>query len=202
MANDLIRGTNGLHVDAAATFTPTELRLDKSYTYDSWSDIGRALAKLGNSNNWWLGDWLNAGEMTFGEMYAQAASDTGLKEEYLRQLKFVASRIPAKMRNPKLKWSHHRIIAQVPNLSEAERIEWVTEAAESYWSVEELRDELKAKYYAKEEKPIEEIDKPISIPEEIEDAIMELGELIESKSRTAMGILGDLLKWVKQKQSS
>lgn len=97
-------------------------------TYDQWSGIGSTFQQISRSINWWLGDWLNAGEMRWGEMAMQAVEETGRGVDSLKKCKAVATRFPPENRVEALSWSHHRAICY---LEQNERDEWLG-AALSY----------------------------------------------------------------------
>jgi hypothetical protein len=90
----------------------TNIHLD---SYDEWAAIGPALGRASRSLAWAIGDWLNYGEWRWGEMYAQAADDTGLSVGRLRNLKWLASQVPYENRIPGLSLSHHEAVAPLPS---------------------------------------------------------------------------------------
>jgi hypothetical protein len=91
--------------------TATSLTLPADLPYEQWRDAGLMYARLGKAVQWWLGDWLCYGENRFGELYAQAASETGYSEESLRGFQWVSSRVPPSVRRLTLSWSHHQVAA-------------------------------------------------------------------------------------------
>lgn len=76
-------------------------------TYDEWCGVGRTLQQIHKSINFWLGDWLNAGERRFGEMAVQAVEETGRGIESLLKCKAVSARYAPHERFENLSWSHH-----------------------------------------------------------------------------------------------
>ena len=55
----------------------TGLKLDENLSFDEWQGIGAQLQLMHGSVGFWIGDWLNFGEVHYGETYAQAIEDTG-----------------------------------------------------------------------------------------------------------------------------
>ncbi len=95
--------------------TETGLVIPLGLPYEDWARMGHALARMEKAVQWWVGDWLLYGEHTFGEKFAQAASETGLSEESLKQCQWVASRFTrVNSRRPELTFSHHRAVAALP----------------------------------------------------------------------------------------
>jgi len=89
----------------------TGLVFDESLTYDEWELIGKQLQNIHKSIAWFIGDWLNFGEIKWGEMYAQAIEETGLDYDTLVIYKFVANRIQLPRRRGNLSFSIHREVA-------------------------------------------------------------------------------------------
>jgi hypothetical protein len=118
--------------------TPVSLLLPEGLEYNQWRDTLLMYAKVGKAMQFWLGDALQYGEDRFGELYAQAASETGYSEESLRGFQWVASRIPASVRRLTLSWSHHQVAAG----SEDPKT-WLDTAEASGWTVKELRHAIK-----------------------------------------------------------
>ena len=95
-------------------------------------------AKLGKASQFWIGDALQYGENRFGELYAQAASETGYSSESLRGMQWVASRIPASVRRLTLSWSHHQVAAGSEDPGS-----WLAIAERQEWTVKDLRHAIK-----------------------------------------------------------
>jgi phage N-6-adenine-methyltransferase len=108
--------------------------------FDEWVRVGNTLQQVGNSINWWVGDWLNYGEAKWGEMYAQAIEITGWEYQRLANAKSVAASISFSSREEKLSWTHHREVAKLP--SEQQRF-WLTKANEESLSSSALRDAIR-----------------------------------------------------------
>ena len=95
---------------------------------------------MGRCSQWWIGDWVRYGTARWGEKYAEAARVTGYDTASLRNMAWVASRFDLSLRNDKLTWSHHVLLA--PFDLEAQR-EWLRRASEERLSVADLRLELR-----------------------------------------------------------
>jgi hypothetical protein len=118
--------------------TPVSLALPVGLTYSEWRDTILAYARLGKAVQFWIGDALCYGEDHFGELYAQAASETGYSSESLRGFQWVSSRIPPGVRRLTLSWSHHQVAAG----SEDPKT-WLDTAEANQWSVKDLRHAIR-----------------------------------------------------------
>jgi hypothetical protein len=118
--------------------TSVSLALPVGLTYDQWRDTLLAYARLGKAVQFWLGDALVYGENSFGEQYAQAASETGYSEESLRGFQWVSSRVPPSVRRLTLSWSHHQVAAGSDDPKA-----WLDTAEAERWTVKELRHAIK-----------------------------------------------------------
>lgn len=111
-------------------------------TYEEWANQGAAFQAMSKLLPWAIGDWLNAGEFAFGEMYTQAIEWTGSDRETLEQYKWVTSRFPPERRWPLssgLSYSHHRHVAKLPP-DEADA--WLEAAYKGAWSTRELHQQM------------------------------------------------------------
>ena len=106
-----------------------------------WLSAGRRLGAIGRCSQWWIGDWIRYGTSRWGEKYAEAARVTGYDVASLRNMAWVASRFDVSLRNDKLTWSHHVLLA--PLDAGAQR-EWLERASRERLSVADLRLELRA----------------------------------------------------------
>ena len=67
---------------------------------------------MGGSIHWWIGDWLNYGEIRYGELCAQGIENTPRYEfGTLANDKWVASHIAASRRRELVPWGHHACVA-------------------------------------------------------------------------------------------
>jgi len=109
--------------------------------HSDWLATGRRLGAIGRCSQWWIGDWVRYGTSRWGEKYAEAARVTGYDVASLRNMAWVASRFDLSLRNDKLTWSHHVLVAP---LEPDEQREWLRRASEERLSVADLRLELRA----------------------------------------------------------
>lgn len=109
--------------------------------HTDWLATGRRLGAIGRCSQWWIGDWVRYGTARWGEKYAEAARVTGYDIASLRNMAWVASRFDLSLRNDKLTWSHHVLLAP---LEADEQRAWLRRASEERLSVADLRLELRA----------------------------------------------------------
>jgi hypothetical protein len=106
-------------------------------SYEHWEHLMQVLVKMEDAFQWALGDALNYGEGRYGEKYTQAMELTGHKYQSLANYSWVARNVPIGVRNPKLSWTHHRVVCK---LSHDEQKRLLSEAFEKQWSVDVLAD--------------------------------------------------------------
>jgi len=115
-----------------AEFTAVGLVLEKNLSFEEWAAVGKTFTM----NQWWVGDWLNYGEKTYGETYRAVAITTGYDEGSLSNLASVSRRIELPRRRGNLSWSHHAEVAGLPIEEQDRLLDWAqTEKA----SVKDLR---------------------------------------------------------------
>lgn len=104
---------------------------------EQWRKRGESLAKAKNGNQWAIGDWILAGEKTFGkkEAYNKAELATGMTRATLQQFKYTAECFPISTRVKNLFFGHHRLVAKEKTKSK--------EGVESGYSREERKRFLK-----------------------------------------------------------
>jgi hypothetical protein len=120
------------------------LQFDDLVTYEEWAAIGLKLALLGDWLPWAVGDWLKHGEWAYGEKYAQAASETGLKEGRLQQYQWVSEHVQSCTRAQfsGLHWTHFR---QVAHLDTEKQQEWLQKAQDEKLTTSELHRAIQTK---------------------------------------------------------
>lgn len=84
------------------------LGIPATCTFDEWQEIGGQLQKIEKAVPWWIGDWLNYGERSYGEKYAQALDATKQSYGALRNAKWVASEYEKSRRRDNLSFAHHQ----------------------------------------------------------------------------------------------
>lgn len=126
---------DALAISSVAWQPTTELNAQE------WAALGHRLGMIGRASQWWIGDWIHYGTARWGEKYASAARITGYDVASLRNMAWVAARFDPSLRNDKLTWSHHALLAP---LNRQEKEYWLNLAVENRLSVSDLRLELRA----------------------------------------------------------
>lgn len=103
--------------------------------------LGRQLGAISRASQWWIGDWIRYGNHRWGERYAKAARLTGYDVTSLRNMAWVSSQFDTSLRKDNLTWSHHALLAALPD---EEKAHWLQEASTRRLSVADLRLELRA----------------------------------------------------------
>lgn len=106
--------------------TATGLRLPRGKVpYQKWEEYGQALRWIQRSLRWAIGDWLNYGKRTYGQMYSQAIE---IFPEYsqssLEKCAYVSDAYPYDTRRSAVGWTLHAEVAKLPP---AEREQWLDE---------------------------------------------------------------------------
>ncbi len=110
-------------------------------TFEQWDDLGMVLCEARDWTAWLIGDWLAYGYERWKkeDKYAQARALTNRSYGGLRNLGWVARKVPRHRRREGLAWSHHRLVAK---LEEAEQEVWLDRAEGEGWSVDLLESAL------------------------------------------------------------
>jgi hypothetical protein len=108
-------------------------------TIEEWLADGATLQTFDRSVQWWLGDWLIAGETWFGEAYAQGVDE--VNADTMKKYQWVSSRVDRARRVAVLSWSHHR---EVADLEPKQQTTWLARAVTKGWSANDLRRDLAA----------------------------------------------------------
>jgi hypothetical protein len=101
-----------------------------------WAAVGRRFGTVARCSQWWIGDWIRYGIATWGEKYSEAARITGYDPGTLRNMAWVASQFDLSLRNDKLSWSHHALLAPLPV---PDKRLWLERASVDRLSVADLR---------------------------------------------------------------
>lgn len=117
----------------------TGLMIERDLPIDEWAALGDRLGILGRAIQWAIGDWLNYGQIRYGETYSQFAELTGYTEQSLMNMKFVAGRVELSRRRENLSFAHHTEVAGLPP---SEQDYWLQCAEVEGWSSKRLRNEL------------------------------------------------------------
>ncbi len=114
---------------------------DQGMDFKAWVAAGRRFGVVARCSQWWIGDWVQFGNVTWGEKYVEASRITGYDTGTLRNMAWVAAQFDVSLRSDKLSWSHHALLAP---LEDEEKREWIDRAVADRLSVADLRIELKA----------------------------------------------------------
>ncbi len=131
----------GATTGKSGTLSKTAWLPHEELGHSDWLATGRRLGAIGRCSQWWIGDWVRYGAARWGEKYAEAARITGYDPASLRNMAWVASRFDLSLRNDKLTWSHHVLLA---SLETEEQRRWLQRASDERLSVADLRIELRA----------------------------------------------------------
>jgi hypothetical protein len=127
-------------LEVAISMTPTAWAVAGDLSLLEWSQSGRRLGIIGRGTGWWIGDWLNYGNLRFGERYVRAARITGYDVQTLMNMVYVASHFEPARRRPNLSFSHH---AELAALSPEDQDHWLERAENERLSVRCLREEVR-----------------------------------------------------------
>lgn len=80
-------------------------------SFEQWNECGEFIKKAEGSVHWWIGDWLNYGESTYGETYTNAISTTDFEYQTVANDKYVSDKIEFSRRRENVSWGVHAEIA-------------------------------------------------------------------------------------------
>lgn len=126
--------------------TSTGIDIPADTTETQWTELGRALCRLGAAAQWLIGDWLAFGDRRWGKTYEQVAELTGYEVQSLRDMVYVVTHVS--VRTDKLSFSHHKIVA---GLAPEDQQAWLTRAIENGASSKQLIAEIR--HWRKSQKP-------------------------------------------------
>lgn len=135
--SELVKAASVL--ETGANLSETALEIPKDLSEERWLELGDGLRRLGQGYQWWIGDWMAAGEKRYGATYATAEQLTGIDKSTLMGYRSVSRRVPKLVRTRFLSWSHHK---EVADLDQDKQAKWLRDAADGGWSVSQLRSEL------------------------------------------------------------
>ena len=137
----MVKAERGLTL-SGFTLSETGLEPAGRPSFEEWQVAGRSLRLLGGAANWWIGDWLNYGDLTFGEMASQELQNfAGFGYDMVRKVKWVSAKVKLCNRLHNLPWTHHHAVAA---LSGDEQRLWLQKAKDGEWSVKELESAIRA----------------------------------------------------------
>lgn len=122
---------NTLHTlaisDPKFSISPTGIEFHEELSFEEWDDLGTKLAPVGKSIGFIIGDWINYGEKRWGDKYEEALARTGLAYQTLADFAYVARKVHFSVRNEKLDFTHHRVVAKLK--TDEEKQYWLDLAA-------------------------------------------------------------------------
>ena len=132
--------------------TPLGLRFHGEPDFKKWSALGRKIGQALRSMEFVIGDWLVDGEQNFARKgpgrptscdYEKAVKATGIDIAILRKYAYVSRNVNLSLRNDKLSWNHHRMVAR---LKPEKQQHWIDLAAnhEERITVRRLRTSINA----------------------------------------------------------
>lgn len=150
-----MNGGAAISVMTALGATPTAVSLDIEYVdmpFADWENLGRQIGFISSAWQWWIGDWLNFGEMSYGEEAAQAVDDrpsrydiamriTGLEQSTLQNYRSICAKVAKPRRRRELNFAAHTAVA---SLEPEAQTEWLEKAVENQWGRDQILKERKA----------------------------------------------------------
>jgi hypothetical protein len=122
------------------TETPTGLLFAVDTPLEMVGAIIERLTRQQKRIEWAIGDALNFAEHRYGDTYAQWAEQTGLAENTLATIKWVASKVESSRRREDVGGSHHREVAPLPPAEQDALLEQAADKGMTRW---ELRQAVK-----------------------------------------------------------
>jgi hypothetical protein len=119
---------------------PVSLTIKDGTELNIWQDIGNSLCKIEGSMQFWVGDWVNHGEHSYGEKYTEALKATDYEKDTVEKFAKVCKNIEKRRRRPLLSFSHH---AEVAHLEPKQQEKWLNIAEEKHLSIRELRESIR-----------------------------------------------------------
>lgn len=89
------------------------LFLPHDLPFDRYEAIGMMFAKAGDALLWYIGDWINHGEFTYGHKHSQAAEILGYHPQTCANISSLAHRVKPKQRSRILKFWVHEPVAKL-----------------------------------------------------------------------------------------
>lgn len=121
-------------------FDPCRARVQGRPPIEEWEGPLQFALWCQRASPWWIGDLLNAGDVSFGEYFYQICESYGVSPDQLDRYRSVARRVPAANRRTALSWSAHAMVARLPIDEQADVLK---EAEKNGWSSEQIRRYLR-----------------------------------------------------------
>ena len=163
MENNIVVSTvRSLDLPAGVRLTEQGLHLPEGLSFDEWEEVGQALfwmkerlTEAQETIAWAIGDYLQYGEFTYGEKFAQAVEIFGKSESRLLNLQWVAKHIPPERRRHTLSFRHHE---EVAGLEPQDQDELLSRAEQEGLTSQDMREERRklkgGEEYAKDDAEI------------------------------------------------
>lgn len=127
-----------LQLESQTELTEVAYRPAGLLTFDRWVEVGENLHGMLRGLSWWRGDWWLYGEERYGEKHSQAAPEDLGALNTLKNCAAVCERIPPERRRPEKSYSHHAVVAYMPDQAAADRL--LQQAIDDDLSVRALAD--------------------------------------------------------------
>jgi len=127
------------------------LEFEKNITFEELADIGKKIKVMEGAVQFWIGDWINANWGKYEHGKYDEAEELGYEKDVVRDCDYVSNNVKSAVRTADLSWTHHKVVAPLP---EKEQKEWLDKAVENDWSTRELSSAIR-----EENKP-----EPIELP--------------------------------------
>ena len=109
------------------------LQISDKLSVEEWQELATSIGEAASSIAFIVGDWLVYGQSLFGTdgdpdrkvdhpSYQLALKATGLDLSTLQNYAYVSRNMPFSLRNERLSWEHHRLMAKLP---EGEQQDWI-----------------------------------------------------------------------------
>ena len=126
--------------DPKFVITPTGIQFNEELSFEEWEELGQKLAPVGKSIGFIIGDWINYGEKHYGDKYEDAIKRTGMAYQTLRDFSYVARRVQLSLRNDKLDFTHHRVVAKLKDSEDQQH--WLHMAVKHKLGIRRLRKSI------------------------------------------------------------
>lgn len=125
-------------VRVKATYTGIEL--PEKISLKGFVGVWQAVDNIRDRSKWWQGDLLNLGADRWSEKYTQALEATGSAYQSVLNVASICRKYTVDQRHADVSFTHHASVAPAPPEL---REQWLTEAAENGWTVEQIRNEYR-----------------------------------------------------------
>jgi hypothetical protein len=110
----------------------------KGISFKRWVELGKVLSEIEDAMQFWIGDYLNAGENAFGEKYSQAVDEK--QADRWTHYAWVARSVKSVYRKHNLSYKHHEAVAP---LQPKDQVKWLDKAEKNKWKVHKLREQIR-----------------------------------------------------------